>query len=61
MKLPKDQLEPIMTNSENIVQFGPNAYSKPTAALIVPRRVHVKTTTTARPRPDDVADLKLET
>jgi Peptidase family M1 domain len=29
MKLPKDQLEPIMTNSENIIQFGPNAYSKP--------------------------------
>ncbi|RYZ50629.1 MAG: M1 family peptidase, partial [Chitinophagaceae bacterium] len=29
MKLPKDQLEPIMTNSENIVQFGPNAYAKP--------------------------------
>ncbi|HNA92352.1 MAG TPA: M1 family metallopeptidase, partial [Chitinophagaceae bacterium] len=24
MKLSKDQLEPIMTNSENIVQFGPN-------------------------------------
>ena len=24
MKLPKDQLEPIMTNSENIVQFGPS-------------------------------------
>lgn len=23
MKLPKDQLEPIMTNSENIVNFGP--------------------------------------
>ncbi|RZJ83545.1 MAG: M1 family peptidase, partial [Chryseobacterium sp.] len=27
MKLPKDQLEPVMTNSENIVRFGPNAYS----------------------------------
>jgi hypothetical protein len=27
MKLPKDQLEPIMSNSENIIQFGPNAYS----------------------------------
>ncbi len=33
MKLPKDQLEPIMTNSENIVQFGPNAYSKPSTGL----------------------------
>ena len=29
MKLPKDQLEPIMTNSENIINFCPNAYSKP--------------------------------
>ncbi len=28
---------PIMTNSESILQFGPNAYSKPTAALIVLR------------------------
>jgi len=37
MKLPKDQLEPIMTNSENIVQFGPNAYSKPTAGLNILR------------------------
>jgi hypothetical protein len=33
MKLPKNQLEPIMTNSENIVQFGPNAYSKPATGL----------------------------
>ncbi|HLX90881.1 MAG TPA: M1 family metallopeptidase, partial [Puia sp.] len=33
MKLPKDQLEPIMTNSEDIVQFGPNAYSKPATGL----------------------------
>ena len=32
MKLPKDQLEPIMTNSENIAQFGPNVYSKPAPA-----------------------------
>jgi hypothetical protein len=37
MKLPKDQLEPIMTNSENIVQFGPNAYAKPATALNVLR------------------------
>ena len=33
MKLPKEQLEPIMTNSENIIQFGPNAYSKPSTGL----------------------------
>ncbi|HEV7780834.1 MAG TPA: M1 family metallopeptidase [Chitinophagaceae bacterium] len=33
MKLPKEQLEPIMSNSENIVQFGPNAYSKPATGL----------------------------
>lgn len=37
MKLPKDQLEPIMTNSENIIQFGPNAYAKPTAGLNILR------------------------
>lgn len=37
MKLPKDQLEPIMTNSENIVQFGPNAYSKPSVGLNILR------------------------
>ncbi|MFD1768298.1 M1 family metallopeptidase [Sphingobacterium suaedae] len=37
MKLPKEQLEPIMTNSENIVQFGPNAYAKPATALNILR------------------------
>ncbi|MGB4846235.1 MAG: M1 family metallopeptidase [Ferruginibacter sp.] len=37
MKLPKDMLEPIMTNSENIVQFGPNAYSKPATGLNILR------------------------
>ncbi|MGM1430375.1 M1 family metallopeptidase [Sphingobacterium lactis] len=37
MQLPKDQLEPIMTNSENIVQFGPNAYAKPATALNILR------------------------
>lgn len=37
MKLPKDQLEPIMSNSENIVNFGPNAYSKPATALNILR------------------------
>ncbi|HEV7780835.1 MAG TPA: M1 family metallopeptidase [Chitinophagaceae bacterium] len=33
MKLPKDQLEPIMTNSENIQNFGANAYSKVATGL----------------------------
>lgn len=37
MKLPKDQLEPIMSNSENIVQYGPNAYSKPATGLNILR------------------------
>jgi hypothetical protein len=37
MKLPKDQLEPIMSNSENIVNFGPNAYSKPATGLNILR------------------------
>ena len=37
MKLPKDQLEPIMTNSENIAQFGFNAYAKPAAGLNILR------------------------
>lgn len=37
MKLPKDQLEPIMTNSENIAHFGPNAYSKPATGLNILR------------------------
>ncbi len=37
MKLPKEQLEPIMTNSENIVHFGPNAYSKPATGLNILR------------------------
>jgi hypothetical protein len=37
MKAPKDQLEPIMTNSENIIQFGPNAYSKPATGLNILR------------------------
>ena len=37
MKLPKNQLEPIMTNSENIIGFGPNAYAKPATALNVLR------------------------
>ena len=37
MGLPKEQLEPIMTNSENIVQFGSNAYAKPATALNILR------------------------
>ena len=32
-----DRLEPIMTNSENIVQFGNNAYHKPAVALNILR------------------------
>ncbi|HEX4849379.1 MAG TPA: M1 family peptidase, partial [Puia sp.] len=39
MKLPKDQLEPIMTNAENIVRLGPNAYGKPATALNILREV----------------------
>ncbi|HUM65918.1 MAG TPA: M1 family aminopeptidase, partial [Chitinophagaceae bacterium] len=37
MKLSKDQLEPIMSNSENIVGFGPNAYTKPATGLNILR------------------------
>jgi hypothetical protein len=37
MKMPKDQLEPIMTNSENIINFGPNAYAKPATGLNILR------------------------
>lgn len=37
MKMPKDELEPVMTNSENIIQFGPNAYAKPATALNILR------------------------
>ncbi|MES2838043.1 MAG: M1 family metallopeptidase [Bacteroidota bacterium] len=37
MQLPKDQLEPIMVNSENIILFGPNAYAKPATALNILR------------------------
>jgi hypothetical protein len=37
MKRPKDQLEPIMTNSENIIDYGNNAYSKAATALNVLR------------------------
>ncbi|MDN5211431.1 M1 family metallopeptidase [Fulvivirgaceae bacterium BMA12] len=37
MKGEKQFQRPIMTNSENILQFGSNAYSKPSAALVVLR------------------------
>jgi hypothetical protein len=37
MSLPKDQLEPIMSNSENIIGFGPNAYTKPATGLNIMR------------------------
>jgi len=37
MRSPKNMLEPIMTNSENIIQFGPNAYAKPATALNILR------------------------
>ncbi len=37
MRMPKNTLEPIMTNSENIENFGANAYAKPATALNVLR------------------------
>ncbi|HUC82867.1 MAG TPA: M1 family metallopeptidase [Flavisolibacter sp.] len=37
MKSDKNTLEPIMTNSENIIQFGPNAYAKPATGLNILR------------------------
>lgn len=37
MRSTKNTLEPIMTNSENIIQFGPNAYAKPATALNILR------------------------
>ena len=37
MRLPANQLEPIMTNSENIHNFGSNAYGKPATALNILR------------------------
>lgn len=41
MKLPKDQLEPIMTNSENINNFGANAYDKVATGLNILRETIV--------------------
>ncbi len=37
MSLPKDELEPIMTNSDNLVHFGSNAYHKTATALNILR------------------------
>jgi hypothetical protein len=37
MKGDKNWIRPIMTNSENIIQFGNNAYGKPSAALVLLR------------------------
>lgn len=37
MKMPAEFQEPIMTNSENIIQFGNNAYGKPATALNILR------------------------
>ncbi len=37
MKMPSNQLEPIMTNSENIIGFGNNAYGKPATGLNILR------------------------
>jgi hypothetical protein len=37
MKLPKEQLEPIMTNGDNLVQRGGNGYGKPATALNILR------------------------
>lgn len=41
MRLPKEQLEPIMTNSENINNFGANAYDKVAAGLNILRETIV--------------------
>ena len=39
MKGDKKRIRPIMTNSEQIIQFGNNAYGKPASALNVLREV----------------------
>lgn len=41
MKKPKNELEPIMTNSENIIHFGANAYSKVATGLNILRETIV--------------------
>lgn len=37
MSRPKENLSPIMTNSESVISLGPNAYSKPATALYILR------------------------
>ncbi|HNB32112.1 MAG TPA: M1 family metallopeptidase [Saprospiraceae bacterium] len=37
MRLPKEQLEPIMTNSDNLIHFGSNAYAKTATGLNILR------------------------
>ncbi|HMR86501.1 MAG TPA: M1 family metallopeptidase [Saprospiraceae bacterium] len=37
MSRPKNKLEPIMTNSENIIDYGNNAYDKPATAINILR------------------------
>jgi hypothetical protein len=37
MKSPKNDLEPIMTSSENVLQFGPNVYTKVVTAMNILR------------------------
>lgn len=41
MKLPPNQLEPIMTNSENLISMGGNAYAKPSCGLNILRETVV--------------------
>jgi hypothetical protein len=38
MRMPKDQLEPIMTNADNVLQFGPNVYTKTATAMNILRK-----------------------
>ena len=37
MKMDKNMIRPIMTNSEQLMQFGPNAYAKPATAMNILR------------------------
>lgn len=37
MSRPKENLSPIMTNSESVISLGPNAYTKPATALYILR------------------------
>lgn len=37
MSLPKEDISPIMTNSESVKKLGPNAYTKPATALYILR------------------------